>query len=310
MIGLGSRIKLLALHGVMGSTVASCLCCEGQNLDAQPAIWMPFVADRALGLPPLTIDSSWDLRTIPEGTAYCLCKSLHCLDCGHLFVDYRFDDREMQLLYADYRGEAYTKLREAYEPGYTERNSRLCTGASYKTAVEDFLLPFLPGDSLSILDWGGDTGINTPFAARCKRLDIYDPSAKPLLYGSAVIHPDQVKDVVYDLLVLSQVLEHIPDPADTLNQILPSLSLSAILYIEIPHERLQRSWDGEGSLAARRRHWHEHINLFSPQSAHKLFGRCGLEVIGQRSLALDRDLTPVADGENVILMFALRRSRL
>jgi hypothetical protein len=294
----------------MGRTVASCLCCEGHNLDAQPAIWMPFVADRALGLPPLTIDSSWDLRTIPECTAYCLCKSLHCLDCGHLFVDYRFDNREMQLLYDDYRGEAYTKLREVYEPGYAEHNGRLCAGAGYKAAVEEFLLPFLPGDSLSILDWGGDTGVNTPFGARQERLDIFDLSAKPLQHGSAVIHPDQVKGVSYDLVVLSQVLEHIPDPASTLNEILPCLSSSTVLYIEFPHEKVQRSWDEEGSLAARKRHWHEHINFFSPQSAHKLFSRCGLEMIGQCSLALNHDLTPAADGENAILMFALKNSRL
>jgi hypothetical protein len=75
---------------------------------------MPFVAHRAMGIPPLIIDASWGLRTIPPGTGYSTCKSLHCNACGHLFVDYRFNEEEMLSLYTDYRGEEYTSLRDGY----------------------------------------------------------------------------------------------------------------------------------------------------------------------------------------------------
>ncbi len=271
---------------------------------------MPFVSHRALGCPPLSIDSSWGLRTIPQGTAYSTCKSLHCQECGHLFVDYRFDDLEMQRLYADYRGADYTKLRELYEPGYASRNAMLCEGASYKIAVESFLAPMLPPGSLSILDWGGDTGVNTPFEARRHCLDIYDPSAKTLQHGTPIKDLVATNNRTYDLIVLSEVLEHIPFPVKTIRTILPIIAEKTLLYIEFPFERIQRSWDGRSNLAPMKRHWHEHINFFSLQSSLKLFAKCGLEVVGQQTLALSDDLRPAADGKNHIFMFALRMHRV
>ena len=101
-----------------------------------------------------------------------------CHRCGHLFVDYRFSESEMQQLYNDYRGPGYTELRELYEPGYMERNRVICEGISYISEVEAFLAEFLPASEIAVLDWGGDTGTNTPFADRRSVLHIFDPSAK------------------------------------------------------------------------------------------------------------------------------------
>jgi len=109
----------------MGSTVDYCLCCGSRDLIANPAIWMPFIADRAMGLPPMEITDAMQLRTIKKGTGYALCKSLFCKSCGHLFANYRFDDEEMSQLYKDYRGREYCSLRAQYEPGYASQNSAL-----------------------------------------------------------------------------------------------------------------------------------------------------------------------------------------
>lgn len=267
---------------------------------------MPFIAHRALGLAPLLIDSSWGFRTIPEGMAYCLCKSLHCRDCGHLFVDYRFNDQEMQALYADYRGDDYTQLRELYEPGYTKRNSMLSGGSGYKDAVEGFLDPFLPQHSLAILDWGGDTGVNTPYEDRRHCLDIYDPSQKPLQFGTSIASSGASEQNHYDLIVLSEVLEHIPFPKETLQLILPRMSADTILYVEFPFENLQRS-EGVVNLTASKRHWHEHINFFTLQSACSLFAKCGLVILAHQILSLGDDLRPSSMGNHQIFMFAIKR---
>jgi hypothetical protein len=106
----------------------SCVCCEGQNLDKSPAILMPFVAHRAFGWAPVTIDESWGLKTVSEGLAYSLCNSLLCRDCGLVFLDIRFDNEALSRLYADYRGEDYIHLRDTYEPGYRSRNDDLQQG--------------------------------------------------------------------------------------------------------------------------------------------------------------------------------------
>ena len=96
-----------------------CVCCQGTNLNRSPAILMPFVASRVFGWEPVEITAEWGLRDIRQGFAYPLCNSVQCADCGVLFLDIRFDDAEMSALYADYRGDAYTALRERFEPGYT-----------------------------------------------------------------------------------------------------------------------------------------------------------------------------------------------
>jgi hypothetical protein len=103
------------------------------------------------------------------------------------------------------------------------------------------------------------------------------------------------------------VLEHIPFPGKTIDLIYPKLADTTILYIEFPFENLQRSWDGRSSLAQMKRHWHEHINFFSLQSSLKLFAKCGLELVGQKTLGLNSDLVPSANEETAIFMFALRK---
>src|SRR3546814_12776610 len=78
----------------------------------------------------------------------------------------------MNSIYSGYREEAYVSLRECYEPGYRERNNRLSQSITYKGDIEEFLSAFVK-DQLTILDWGGDTGANTPFAQRRVCLDLF-----------------------------------------------------------------------------------------------------------------------------------------
>ena len=148
-----------------------CVCCGGENLKSSPAILMPFVAHRVFGWAPVVIDESWGLNTIKSGNAYSICKSLYCKDCGFLFLDIRFSDAELSNLYEDYRGETYNSLRESYEPGYTLRNKELIAGFEYIGDIEKFLEPHL-NFPVSVLDWGGDIGKNTPFKDRRDRKSV------------------------------------------------------------------------------------------------------------------------------------------
>lgn len=270
----------------MGVTVEICICCGSPNLESSPAIWMPFVSHRAMGLPPLSIDSSTGLTNIAYGVSYALCKSLMCRLCGHLFADYRFSDREMANLYADYRGSSYTSLRESYEPGYSLRNKLLSDGVPYIKDVEKFLATFLPATDIKVLDWGGDTGTNTPFKERRALLHIFDPSDKSAAQPGAVSFSTvPTERVDYDLIVLSNVLEHIPFPSETLNEIARFMSAASILYVEVPLEALQLSaGDPPYCGASKKSHWHEHINFFTPQSMEHLLNRCGFTVLSQHLL--------------------------
>jgi hypothetical protein len=261
----------------------TCVCCGNSSLKKSPAILMPFVAHRVFGWAPVAIDNSWGLKTIKNGTAYTVCNTIFCPDCGFLFLDMRFSDEELASLYDGYRNAEYTDLRERYEPGYKERNEGLISGINYINQVEEFLAPFL-SFPLSILDWGGDTGKNTPFKDRNTEFHIYDISNVVPVQGAEIVSKDKVQQTKYDLIVCSMVLEHVPYPAKLILEIKQNMRKNTLLYIEVPFEELMRVSENDKDLQLKKRHWHEHINFYSQESLRRLLTACGLQIVESRQL--------------------------
>jgi hypothetical protein len=219
--------------------ISSCICCGGTHLDGEFSEWMPFIAARL------------ELSDVVY--------SLTCRDCGAVFCSHRFTDAEMQKLYNDYHGKEYTDLREKYEPGYWQRNESLKQTHFYLPQVEGFIKPYLkPG---RVLDYGGGNGVNTPFKDR--ECDIYDIDGKQIKLRGP-----------YALMVLSNVLEHVPYPADLLIDLCGNMDIlinsDTVLYIEVPY-------CPPGFVS--RRGWHEHINFFPQSAMLAMLERCGLTVL-------------------------------
>jgi len=255
-----------------------CICCRSARLSSSPAIIMPFVSHRALNNPPVQIDESWGLRTVPNGTAHSICKSLLCEDCGVVFLDVRFSDLELSRLYADYRGTEYTALRDHYEPGYQALNEKLSAGGNYSEIVEKFLKPHIHDlNETTILDWGGDTGSNTPFRRSAKSIDIYDLSDKAVIPEARRVDKALAQRSKYSLVVCMQVLEHTPYPIDVLHDITMTMDSRSILYLEVPCEEL--IYSGIARPHVRKKHWHEHINFFSEKSLDELVRACNLHTL-------------------------------
>ena len=253
---------------------------------------MPFISHRVFDWAPIEITPEWDLERygIGAGTAYTVCNTLSCRDCSHIFLDMRFNNFEMSKLYRDYREEEYLNLREKYEPGYKIRNEKLKSGYNYIDKIESFLLPHVKKpQSLKILDWGGDTGKNTPFYSECEFLYIYDISEKSPIGEAKRINKDEIKVVECDLFVCSNVLEHIPFPEDTLCEINSAMKCDAILYIELPYENLVRQSEEQNELQnayKKKNHWHEHVNFFTDTSIRELVHNSGFEVLELRKLEI------------------------
>ncbi len=254
-----------------------CICCASSRLSRSPAVLMPFVAYRAFGWEPVMITPEWGLRDVPSGTAYPLCNSLQCADCGAVFLDIRFGDDEMAALYSDYRGEAYTAQRERFEPGYRLRDAVIRQGATHTSLVEAFLAPFV-SDRPRILDWGGDTGINTPFKSRNELLHVFDISAKAVLPGVVRVNDAALAPGRYDLIVLSHVIEHVPWPEDLIERVVAVMDPDTVLYLETPFEDVVRESPAARDLAVRKKYWHEHVNFFTAGSLRTLVERCALRV--------------------------------
>ncbi len=225
--------------------------------------------------------------------AYTICNSLWCTACGLLFMDLRFSEAELAALYADYRGTEYVALRERYEPGYALRNQSLDAGILYMEAVEAFLDPHVSSRP-RVLDWGGDTGRNTPYAGSRALGHVHDISGKRLLPELECVDRDTAFSTAYDLVVCSNVLEHVPHPADLVMELRQTMGRGTILYVEVPHEDLARTHQGPEDLNRSKRHWHEHINFFSLESLQRLLRRCGLEVVATNELHVVAGNRPVA----------------
>lgn len=264
-----------------------CICCTSDDLQRSAAVLMPFVAKRVFGHEPVEITADWGLRDLRPGMAYTLCTSLQCQRCGVLFLDYRFSDSELARLYQGYRDEAYTLERDSYEPGYARTSEHYHGRAAYIADVERWLAPQIPSHP-SVLDWGGDSGVNTPFLGRSTLTHVYDISNVAPVEGATAVERPAMGDQRYDLVTCSQVLEHVPDPQALLEQIAESVAADTLLYIEVPNEALMREFPGSMALAARKRHWHEHINFFTETSLRLLIERSGFHV--QRVLDLEVDL--------------------
>ena len=278
-------------------TARFCPFCFSDDLTRSPAVLMPFVADRALGWAPVLIDESWGLNSIPSGGAYSICNSVQCGQCGGLFLDIRFTDGELGRLYDDYRGADYTALREGYEPGYEARARVLQEGLPYVAKVEAFLRPHLPMP-VRLLDWGGDTGRNTPFGAQASTFHIHDISRAEPMAGASFVTRGEIDADAYDLIVCSDVLEHVPHPLDLLDHIVSCMNERTLLYLGVPYEAFMlRNRDNPDRVTAKR-HWHEHVNFFTQAAVERLCDHAGLAVV-------DFALLPVPEAPSEWHMFQL-----
>jgi SAM-dependent methyltransferase len=264
----------------------NCICCDATTLVATPAVLMPFVAKRAFGWEPVEITPEWGMRDLRPGHAYSVCNTLRCAVCGVVFVDIRFNERELSALYRNYRDEAYTALRERFEPGYRSRNDLLVAGSTYLGAVEAFLLEHMPVPS-RLLDWGGDTGLNSPFAGRLRVHDVYDISLKPAIDGAVRVANDALAPGAYDLIVCSNVIEHVPYPLQTIELVVRLMTNETWFYLEVPYEDVIRAADLADAAVVDKKHWHEHINFFTPRSLEALLVRAGLDVIDTTLLSVN-----------------------
>lgn len=258
-----------------------CIICASKKLRSSLAILMPFIAHRIFGWAPVQIDEAWELNTIKNGNAYSICKSLYCENCTLLFLDIRFSENELKTLYQDYRGKSYTALREFYEPGYLKRNLDLDAGVEYVEQIENFLKPHL-SSPIKMLDWGGDTGKNSPFKANAEVFDIYDISSKEVVKGATVVSKSTAFSKKYNLVICANVLEHVSYPIDLLNDIKKVMTPEAVLYVEVPLEDVVRSFGSDAYL--KKKHWHEHINFFSEDSLRYLITSVGFQVLALDTL--------------------------
>jgi len=279
-----------------------CICCDSKHLLSAPAILMPFVAKRVFGHDPIDITSEWGMRDLKSGTSYYPSRSLYCQDCGTLFLDYRFDTKQMGDLYRDYRDRVYTEQRVFYEPGYASGIAKeFVKRHAYVETVELWLTSKI-GKTPAVLDWGGGNGLNTPFLGRTF-VGVYEISGVMPVEGAHCVTKDEIPNHKYDLVTCMQVLEHVSFPEKTLLEIIQMMTARMWLYVEVPFEAIVRDATLSDELVHRKRFWHEHNNFYTEAGLRRLCQRVGLDVVDVLYQSFDNG---VRRGENLGLLTRLK----
>ena len=188
----------------------SCVACGSRCLRRRShALVEPFVARRVWDCDPFAIRLD------------------ECAECGMLFYNPRLEAAEERRLYEGYRLPPYQKLRQSVDPWYTEAFNRgLSDDTSWRTRGAGLRGLFDAREALRghriarVLDFGGDRGELTRAAFPEAEHFVYDISGVKPAEGVRALHSmEECATVEFDLILTSNVLEHVGSPLAITRQI-------------------------------------------------------------------------------------------
>jgi hypothetical protein len=162
-----------------------------------------------------------------------------CDACGFRFHNPRLEPDEEARLYSDYRSPEYLQMRHDSEPWYTVNlNTSKGSQASYETRrakLQSILGRQIKCDQIRrVLDYGGARGDLVRGLVPGAEAFVYDISGVPPVDGvKAVTNPAECAP---DLIVNTNVLEHVGFPQRLLKHMLQLAPAGGMIFLEVPVE--------------------------------------------------------------------------
>lgn len=283
----------------MSERPRACLCCAEVSGSEEWGLVSPFLAARAF-------------RQDPAKT-----RVFRCGSCGFAWSERGLSPEQAELLYVGYRGEAYFRQRNHFEPWYgRKKNDGIGseeTMLSRRLAMAGTMERARAGLGARpvgvVADFGGDTGQMLRDLPDGEKW-VYEFSG---VQTSAWAMPvKSLSDLAgrCDLAMACQVLEHVESPLETALQVAALAKKGGWVYLEVPDERWSQSmaraaWRAGWLDAVARRPWlhqgldfvstasrltfgwippfgfwsmREHLNFFTPQALRSIGEKSGLDV--------------------------------
>lgn len=263
--------------------VTRCVICDAPIRRLKRALIAPFVAKRIWKREPFCVDL------------------VACQSCGFMFYNPRLDDEDLKNLYNGYRSDEFQRMRFETEPWYTPSfNYDIASPESYAER-RALLAPILRknlGDRpvRRVLEYGGDRGELA--AGLLDGADAYSYDISGIEVAPGVTAAPVPSSCRADLILNSNVLEHVGFPRVLVKEILQAAPAGGLVFLEVPAElpfgayRLARRIAQIGIMTVSRPKtaryvlrpaalymMHMHINYFSENSLKILMQSCGGEVL-------------------------------
>lgn len=200
-------------------------------------------------------------------------KLIHCRNCNFWFSKYRPDDFEMEKLYSGYRESEYTKQRQKYEPAYSAKFYETDGYVEKRKAeLNDFLQGEIDYSMIqTLLDYGGDKGQYIPKYFRNAEKYVFEISGSQVEEGVILLNNlEQVKKKKFDFIMCCQVLEHVSNPIEIIENMVEVLNKKGYLYIEVPNSNEFMAYSDIEI--------HEHINFFFKETMIAIGSKMNLKI--------------------------------
>jgi hypothetical protein len=284
-----------------------CAVCSSEDVVFGESVFAPFFAARAFSVEPVVIAID-EFRDIKAGVSYFPAGTLFCNSCGSMTCSARPNHDSMFRYYSGYQTDDFLQMRMHYEPSFRGRflsrygpNTLRKNGekVTYTHLLEDYIQNHLQNSPKRILDFGGGSGANTPFSmtADVRIIEIDDE------IGSR----NSENQSQYDLVTLLNVLEHVSNPLEILEQAKRYCNLeNGHIFVEVPLEEIMINETDAAAAVAKKRIWTEHITFFSKKGFEILLNRAGLNLVAPIELVEISDRNN-AGSDKCFVMLALAK---
>lgn len=232
-----------------------------------------------------------------------LFKLIRCNDCNHIMTTPMLSENDLAELYGTYYprnnisidqvismaakvGLAFSKFRRWWMGSDNQGQYSARSGEKMLDIGCGSGLSLLEAKELGVEAWGIEADPNVKRFAEELSLRIHQGS----------VHDNPFPDIKFDLIVLNQVIEHIPEPDKTLQLLHSLLTKEGRVILIFPN--VNSLWSKLSG--ARWINWHipYHLHHFNKKTFTQMAERCGYNVVSSRTI------TP-----NIWTIMQLRASR-